>query len=138
MPKPLSPRLPTLVTGQSQQSLDWIAQRSDGWLTYPRNVIQQAQVASEWREALDRLGAGFKPLAQSLYVDLAADPDMPPGPVHLGYRVGRRRLADLLDDLRSNGVNHVALNLKFSKRPVAEVFDEIGTEVLPQFRIRAP
>lgn len=138
VPKPLSPRLPTLVTGQSQQSLDWIAQRSDGWLTYPRNVIQQAQVASEWREALDRLGAGFKPLAQSLYVDLAADPDMPPGPIHLGYRVGRRRLADLLDDLRSNGVNHVALNLKFSKRPVAEVFDEIGTEVLPQFRIRAP
>lgn len=55
VPKPLSPRLPTLVTGQSQQSLDWIAQRSDGWLTYPRNVIQQAQVASEWREALDRL-----------------------------------------------------------------------------------
>ncbi|RDL47605.1 Limonene 1,2-monooxygenase [Ensifer sp. M14] len=138
VPKPLSPRLPTLVTGQSQQSLDWIAQRSDGWITYPRGVTQQAQVASRWREALDRLGAGFKPIAQSLYIDLAADPDTPPSPIHLGYRVGRRRLADLLDDLRSNGINHVALNLKFSRRPVADVLDEIGTEVIPHFRISAP
>lgn len=138
VPKPLSPRLPTLVTGQSQQSLEWIAQRSDGWITYPRGMTQQAQVASRWREALDRVGAGFKPIAQSLYVDLAADPDTPPSPIHLGYRVGRRRLADLLDDLRSIGINHVALNLKFSRRPVAEVLDEIGTEVIPNFSISAP
>lgn len=71
VPKPLARRLPTLVTGQSQQSLDWIAQRSDGWITYPRPPIQQG--TSHWREAIDRSGAGFKPIAQSLYVDLAAD-----------------------------------------------------------------
>lgn len=135
VPKLLSPRLPTLVTGQSQQSLDWIAQRSDGWLTYPRDVRQQAQVASRWREALDRLGAGFKPLAQSLYVDLTEDPDTPPSPIHLGYRLGRRRLVDLFDELRSNGVNHVALNLKLSRRPVADVLDEIGREIIPHFGI---
>ena len=116
--KPLSPRLPTLITGQSQQLLDWIAQRSDGWLTYPRDVTQQAQVASHWRESLDR-----------------EDPDTPPRPNHLGVRVGRRGLADLLDDLRSSGINHVALNLKFSRRPVADVLDEIGAEVIPHFRI---
>lgn len=138
VPKPLSPRLPTLVTGQSQQSLDWIAQRSDGWITYPREPIQQAQVILRWREALDRLGAGFKPIAQSLYVDLAADASTPPSRIHLGYRVGRRRLADLLDDLRFNGINHVALNLKFSRRPVAEVLDEIGTEIVSHFSIRRP
>ncbi len=138
VPKPFSPRLPTLVTGQSQQSLDWIAQRSDGWLTYPRDPIEQGQVAKRWRETLDRLGQGFKPIAQSLYVDLAADPDATPSPIHLGVRVGRRGLVDLLDDLRSSGINHVALNLKFSRRPVAEVLDEIGTEVVPQFRINTP
>lgn len=135
VPKPFSPRLPILVTGQSQQSLEWIAHRSDGWLTYPRDMGQQAQVAKRWREALDHAGAEFKPIAQSLYVDLAADPDAPPSSIHLGYRVGRRRLADLLDALRSHGINHVALNLKFSKRPVADVLDEIGTEVIPHFRI---
>jgi luciferase-type oxidoreductase len=137
VPRPLSRRLPTLVTGQSQQTLDWIAQHSDGWLTYPRDVMQQAQVAARWRETLDRLDAGFKPIAQSLYVDLTADPDTPPRPIHLGVRVGRRGLADLLEDLRSNGVNHVALNLKFSRRAVDEVLDEIGTEVIPHFQVEA-
>ncbi|QEE43219.1 LLM class oxidoreductase (plasmid) [Rhizobium sp. WL3] len=138
VPKPLALRLPTLVTGQSQQSLDWIAQRSDGWITYPRDPIQQAQFVLRWREALDRLEAGFKPIAQSLYIDLAADANTPPSRIHLGYRVGRRRLADLLDDLRSNGINHVALNLKFSRRPVADVLEEIGTEVIPHFNISTP
>ncbi|ATY34856.1 LLM class oxidoreductase [Sphingomonas psychrotolerans] len=135
VPKPLSPRLPTLITGQSQQSLEWIAQRSDGWLTYPRDVVKQAQVASNWRDALERAGVGFKPIAQSLYVDLAEDPDAPPSPIHLGYRLGRRRLVDLFGDLRSIGVNHVALNLKFSRRPVADVLEEIGSEVVPHFSI---
>jgi luciferase-type oxidoreductase len=135
VPKPLSRRLPFLVTGQSRQPLEWIAERSDGWLTYPRDVVQQAQVVSHWREALVRVGAGFKPLAQSLYLDLAENPDEPPSPIHLGYRLGRRRLADLFDVLRSSGVNHVALNLKFSRRPVAEVLDEVGREVVPHFRI---
>ena len=135
VPKPLSARLPVLVTGQSQQSLDWIAQRSDGWLTYPRDMPQQAQVVAHWREALDRVGAGFKPVAQSLYLDLAKDPDTPPSAIHLGYRLGRRRLTDLLDQLRLNGIHHVALNLKFSRRPVADVLDEIGREVLPHFGI---
>ncbi|OAV54438.1 5,10-methylene tetrahydromethanopterin reductase [Rhizobium sp. WYCCWR10014] len=137
VPKPLSSRLPTLVTGRSQQSLDWIAEYSDGWLTYPRDAIQQAQVASGWREALHRLGAGFKPLAQSLYLDLADDSDTPPSRIHLGYRVGRRRLSVLLEELRALGVNHVALNLRFSRRPVAEVLDEIGAEVIPDFSISA-
>ncbi|RXD04819.1 LLM class oxidoreductase [Sphingomonas sp. UV9] len=135
VPKPFSPRLPIIVTGQSGQSLDWIAHHGDGWLTYPRDVLQQAQVASGWREALDRVGAGFKPFAQSLYLDLTEDPDTPPSPIHLGYRLGRRRLADLLDSLRSTGVNHVALNLKLSRRPVADIIDEIGHEVIPHFGI---
>lgn len=135
VPKPLAPRLPVIVTGQSQQSLDWIAHRSDGWVTYPRDMAKQAQVVSEWRAALRRVGAGFKPLAQSLYLDLTDDPDTPASRIHLGYRLGRHRLVDLLGELRTNGVNHVALNLKFSQRPVADVLDEVGREVLPHFSI---
>ena len=135
VPKLMSPRLPTLVTGQSQQSLDWIAQRSDGWVTYPRDVTKQAQVVSNWRDALVRAGVGFKPIAQSLYIDLAENPDAPPTPIHLGYRLGHRRLAELFGDLRSIGINHVALNLKFSRRPVEDVLDEIGTEIVPHFNV---
>jgi predicted oxidoreductase len=36
------------------------------------------------------------------------------------------------DQLRSAGVHHVILNLKYGARDAAEVLDEIGQEVLPQ------
>jgi hypothetical protein len=41
-------------------------------------------------------------------------------------------LFHLLDGLRSAGVHHVILNLKYGARDAAEVLDEIGQEVLPQ------
>ena len=58
VPKPLSPRLPFLVTGQSRQPLEWIAERSDGWLTYPRNAMQhdQPQAQGEPEVKPDRMG----------------------------------------------------------------------------------
>ena len=137
VPKPLAHRLATVVTGQSQQSMEWIAQRSNGWLTYPRSPVEQGQVALRWRETLDRVGVGFKPIAQSLYVDLADCPNELCVPIHLGYRLGCRQLSDLLGALRSSGINHVALNLKFSRRPVADVLDEIGREIVPHFSVES-
>lgn len=132
VPKP-SGRLPIMVTGRSRQSLEWIAEHSDGWITYPRPLARQAEVASLWRDVVEAVSPGaFKPFAQSFYVDLSDDPDQPPQPIHLGMRGGRHALLRLLDELRSVGVNHVILNLKYGARDAAEVLEEIGQEVLPQ------
>ncbi|WP_323843994.1 LLM class oxidoreductase [Microbulbifer magnicolonia] len=132
VPKP-SGRLPILVTGSSRQGLEWIAAHADGWITYPRPVAQQAELAARWRGAVEAVAPGvFKPFAQSFYVDLSDDPNQPPQPIHLGIRGGRRVLFRLLDELRSAGVHHVILNLKYGARDAAEVLDEIGQEVLPQ------
>ena len=49
VPKPVR-RIPLLVTGSSRQSLEWIAQSSDGWITYPRPALQQARLAHQWHE----------------------------------------------------------------------------------------
>lgn len=134
VPKPGHGRLPIGVTGSSQQSPDWIAANADFWLTYPRAPQAQAQVLGDWRAAVGRAGAAFqKPVAQSLYVDLAADPDEPPRPIHLGFRLGRNRLIELLRMFSQMGVNHVAFVLKFSRRPVTEVVDELAREVVPLF-----
>lgn len=131
VPKP-SGRLPIMVTGNSRQGLEWIAGHSDGWITYPRPVAQQAEVAARWRDAVEAVAPGvFKPVTQSFYVDLSDDPDQPPQPIHLGIRGGRHALFRLLDGLRSVGVNHVILNLKYGARDAAEVLDEIGQEILP-------
>lgn len=132
LPKPIG-RLPIMVTGSSRQGLEWIAEHSDGWITYPRPLTQQAELAARWRAAVEVVAPGvFKPFAQSLYVDLSADPDQPPQPIHLGIRGGRHALFRLLDELRSAGVHHVILNLKYGTRDAAEVLEDIGREVLPQ------
>jgi hypothetical protein len=72
---------------------------------------------------------------QSLYVDVADDPHLPPTPIHLGFRGGRHFLLRFLDSLRVVGVNHVILNFKYSARPASEVLEEIGTEVLPALAV---
>jgi luciferase-type oxidoreductase len=131
VPKPIG-RLPLLVTGNSGQPLPWIAAHSDGWITYPRSIERQAETVARWRGQVQEAAPGrFKPFAQSLYVDLDADPQLPPTPIHLGFKSGRHFLLRFLEASRGIGVNHVILNLKYGVRPAAQVLEEIGTEVLP-------
>jgi luciferase-type oxidoreductase len=132
VPKPVG-RLPIMVTGGSRQSLDWIAENSDGWIMYPRPLDQQAQLVDRWRDLVATVAPGiFKPFTQSCYVDLADNPNEPPTPIHLGLRGGRNVIFQFLDALRAIGVNHVILNLKYGRRDAGEVLEEIGQEILPQ------
>jgi luciferase-type oxidoreductase len=132
VPKPAA-WLPMLVTGYSRQNLDWIAENADGWITYPRPFAQQAEIAARWRSAVAAAAqSAFKPLAQSLYVDLTHGADQQPSPIHLGFRSGRKFLLRFLEALRHAGINHVILNFKYSKRDAGELLEEIGTEILPR------
>jgi len=135
IPKPVG-KLPFLVTGNSQQSLGWIAANADGWITYPRPLDSQAKIIQQWREELKKnANEKFKPFAQSFYIDLSEDPDEAPTPIHLGFRGGTKVLTEFLEQCQLIGVNHVALNLKIGKRPAEEVIAEIGETVLPNFKI---
>jgi len=134
LPKPVSGKLPMLVTGSSRQSTEWIAVQSDGWITYPRPLAAQSEAIVKWREATAGATPGrFKPFAQSLYIDLADDPHTSPTPIHLGFRLGQTLLIDILRKLESCGVNHVILNLKYGQRPAGEVLEELGAVVVPLF-----
>ena len=133
IPKPVSGKIPIFVTGHSSQSIEWIAENSDGWIMYPRNSALQQQIIQQWRNALDSTNSGFKPFTQSLYIDLTEDPDESPERIHLGYRLGRNRLMQHLKTLQSIGVNHVTFNLKYGKRPADEVLEELGKYVVPEF-----
>ncbi len=136
VPKPVS-RLPILITGLSRQSFEWIAAHADGWITYPRDIAQQAELVAKWRAAVEVVSPGvFKPFVQSLYVDLADDPAEPPRPIHLGFRAGRNFLLTFLNELAGAGVNHVILNLKYGRRAAGDVLEEIGREVLPRLSKR--
>lgn len=134
VPKPWANGIPLIVAGYSQQSLDWIAENSDGWITYPRGLEAQQSVAGNWRDAVSRVRKPneFVPFSQSLYIDLDADPDHPPLAIHLGFRLGRHQLLMLLARLRSMGVSHVALNLKYGRRHACTVVEELIEYVIPE------
>ena len=41
-----------LITGFSQQSLEWNAENGDGWMYYPRDLNQQKYRIEEWRNLI--------------------------------------------------------------------------------------
>jgi luciferase-type oxidoreductase len=124
-------RPPMLVTSDGTQPLRWIAERADGWITYPRSIERQAMAVARWRTEVEAVAPGrFKPFAQSLCVDLADRPSLAPTPIHLGFKAGRHFVLCFLESLRLVGVNHVVLNLHHGSRAPGEVLEEIGSEVL--------
>lgn len=139
LPKPVSGAIPLMVTGASGQSLNWIGEQADGWLTYPgathtrEGPRRLAEKLRAWRQLIP--DAGFRPHMTNEWLDLVDDPDHPPTPVQGGYvlRTGRKGLIDLLEQWREAGVNHAALGIQFSQRPVAEVIAELAAEVLEHF-----
>ncbi|MDO4229986.1 MAG: LLM class oxidoreductase [Capnocytophaga sp.] len=133
LPKPLQKRIPMYVTGHvGGVNLDWIAKNSDGWIYYPRDFSFTKKIITNWREALEKEGQPRKPYIQPVYIDLVDNPDFEPQKMDLGFRLGRNYLIDMFSTLQKVGVNHTMLVLKYSSRPVDEVLDEIGREVLPQ------
>ncbi|MFD2114764.1 LLM class oxidoreductase [Paenibacillus yanchengensis] len=143
LPKPATGDIPLIVTGSSQQSLDWTAEHSDGWLTYPGSTAdgsgpqRLAQKISAWREKIP--GGVFKPHMTNEWIDLVEDVNYPRTPLRGGYilRTGRAGLIQLLEEWQAAGVNHAALGIQFGNRPPVEVIQELAEEVLPLFPTHA-
>lgn len=133
LPKPVSGRLPLLITGGSQQSPDWVAAHGDGWMTYPRDAATQGGMVAAYRARAAQAGAPEKPVMQSLYIDLLAEDDAPPRPIHLGFQSGARFLKSYLGALQALGINHVALNLRFNGADVEDTIARLAETVLPDF-----
>ena len=114
LPKPFAEKLPMLITGNSRQDPEWIAQNGDGWIIYPHNLTVQGQIIRDWQTRVAALGDFAKPVMQPLYIDLTENPDSPPKPIHLGFKLGTNHLRRYLKSLEKIGMNHVALNLRFN------------------------
>lgn len=133
VPKPVGPRIPTIVIGQSGQSLEWIGENADGILSYISNPALVAQVTERWRIACGV--NGYKPYGYGTLFDLDRDPDCPVQPGRV-LRAGRNTLIELWKRQEELGVGHVALHFKPQRRHASEVMDELGEYVLPHFPTR--
>lgn len=142
LPKPVTGRVPLIVTGHSQQSMQWLGAQADGWLTYPDSTQDRsgpqrlAQRIHTWRSSIP--GGGFRPHMTNEWIDLAEDPDFPRTPLRGGYvlKTGRNGLIDLLSEWREAGVNHAALGIQMAQRPTADIIQELAQDVLPLFPSR--
>ena len=135
LPKPPAGRIPLLITGRSQQAPDWIAEHGDGWMTSPRDAASQGRVVADYRRRIAEAGGQNKPVMQSLYVDLQADADAAPRPIHLGFSSGTTFLRRYLAELRGLGINHVALNLRFNSADVEDTLKRLADELLSEFSL---
>ena len=133
LPKPFSHRIPMLITGHSRQSLEWIAKNGNGWISYPRSLAEQAHTLATWRNKILDHQQSDKPFMQPLYVVLEKDDDFKPQPIQLGFRIGVNYLIDYLNEVQKNGVNHVAINLRFNSRDIVATLNELAEKVLPHF-----
>lgn len=139
LPHPQHGRIGLGSTGMARQDGRWLVENSDFWLTHMRPLQQHEGVMLQLQGLVKQtLGEdAFKPIAQSMYLDLTDDPDSKPMPIYLGYRLGRNHLINLLEYLQELGVNHVAFVMKLSIRPVEDVLAELIEHVVPHFQANA-
>nr|WP_173918823.1 LLM class oxidoreductase [Halobacillus sp. Marseille-Q1614] len=134
VPKP-SQRIPMLLTGYCQQTIDWVAENGDGWMFYPQRPTQQKQTIDLYHEKVNMYhGDVFRPFVMPLPIDLLKDRHAPVEKIPAGYRTGRLGLIKLIEQYRLIGVNHIMFGLSQSTRPVEEIIKEIGNEVIPHFQ----
>lgn len=131
MPKPVSKKIPTIVVGRARQEISWIAERSDGWIWHICDFEQLSDLITWWRSLLP---AGvFKPYGYATFFDLDENPDLPLQQGFNGIRTGRNALINLWKTQESQGISHIALNLKPARRPAADILQEMAEFVLPHF-----
>ena len=102
-------------------------------MTYPRDAASQGRVVDAYRQRIAEAGLPDKPVMQSLYIDLVAQKDALPRPIHLGFRSGTDYLRCYLEEIRGLGINHVALNLRFNGAKIEDTMKRLADDTLPDF-----
>ena len=100
-------------------------------MNYPRSFEIQRNSIKEWRELVAQHNAYDKPFMQPLYVVLEENEDFKPIPIQLGFRIGVNYLLEYFQALQSNGVNHVAINLRFDHIGIEKSMDLIAEHIIP-------
>lgn len=135
LPKATAHKIPMLLTGNSRQSVEWIAEHADGWMYYPRNFYMQEHNISQFRNSIPSNQNYDKPFMQPLYVDLQEKDDFKPQSIQLGFRTGIDFIIEYFHKIKALGVNHVAINLRFNAMNIEKTLEKIAEKLLPQFHM---
>jgi luciferase-type oxidoreductase len=138
LPKPLQAEIPMVIAGQGRQTPDWIAANMQGRFVYPNGLERLSAQARDWTAARTALRLERGAFISAFHLDLADNADERPTPRRFGARIGRNAFIDHLHALEDMGVDHLALLLRPSRRPLNEVIDELACDILPTLNTRSP
>jgi luciferase-type oxidoreductase len=130
VPKAAAGRLPLVAIGRAAQNQDWLAANMDAWIWHGPDVSQLSAIVPQWRGLSPE--AVFKPYGYGVMFELLEDPYAPLQPGRY-LRAGRYALIDLLRRHQAEGVSHVMLNMKLSRRRAEPIMDELAEHILPLF-----
>ncbi|WP_166454822.1 LLM class flavin-dependent oxidoreductase [Duganella aquatilis] len=102
----------------------------------PARLHLEAMLAEQGAERVPVLHidgrADLQPVVRQLYLELDERAGAPAQQSGQGFRGGRIALSAELERLAESGVGHLLVHLVRNGRPVLDVLDELGTEVLPR------
>ena len=132
IPKPVASRLPMITIGRARQDMSWFANQSDAWIWHGVDPKRSKGIVQEIEEQGD--GKTWHPFGYANFLDLSENPDEP-AQLHnnIFLRTGRNALMEFWEQQRQDGVSHITLNLKPTRRPAKEVLQELIEYVVPQF-----
>ncbi|MDE5054425.1 TIGR03571 family LLM class oxidoreductase [Niallia taxi] len=127
---PIHKNIPTFATGYSLQRLEYLKEHMDGLIFYPQPFQLQKETAKEWHENNEV----FKPFMHPLLINLSKNPKEMGKPIKGGYRLGRYFLLDFLKACEDGNINHIILSFDTTERTLEDIFEEMGTFILPYFK----
>lgn len=125
-------RLPMIAIGRARQELDWLANTADAWIWHGVNPDDTKKIVNTLAE-LNRDGY-WRPFGYANFVELTENPHEPAKLYNNIYLSGGSlSLAEFWAEQKEQGLAHISINLKPTRRPAKETLQDIAENVLSKF-----
>ncbi|MCP2041568.1 luciferase-type oxidoreductase [Neisseria sp. HSC-16F19] len=122
-------RLPMVAIGRARQELDWLANSADAWIWHGVNPKDTRKIVHTLAE-LNQDGY-WHPFGYANFVELSENPhDEAKLYNNIYLRGGSHSLLEYWQEQQEQGLAHVTINLKPSRRPAAEMLQDLAENVL--------
>lgn len=122
-------RLPLVAIGRARQELDWLANTADGWIWHGVNPKDTGNIVQTLAE-LNQDNA-WHPFGYANFVELLENPNEPAKLFNNIYlRGGANGLLEFWQEQKEQGLAHVTINLKPTRRPALEALQDLAENVV--------
>jgi bacterial luciferase family protein len=123
-----------LAIGRARQELEWIAKESDAWIWHGITLEKLGDIVNTLKELGD--GETWKPFGVANFVELLEDPNIPTEFYNNIYlRGGAKGIVEFWQQRQADGVAHIIVNLKSTRRGALETIQDFTENVIPHFAV---